>query len=480
MMVSDLKTPTIPITEIEQSAFCQTNDQLQSKPLEEEFKAGVRWQKLPVSYMRTSPEELDARIASARVLLGERLVILGHHYQRDEVIKYADLRGDSFKLSQYAASQESAEYIMFCGVHFMAETADILSGEHQKVILPNITAGCSMADMAPIDDVLDCWDDLDDIFAADGGIVPITYMNSIAAIKALCGRNNGIVCTSSNATATFEVGAEPEQTGPVPARSAPGKEHRAEDGHRVRRDGRVEPVQAPRWAHRRRAQASETHTVAGHCSVHTRFTVAQIEQAREKHPDVTVVVHPECIMEVVQAADLDGSTEFIKRVITEAPPGTTWAVGTEISLVNRIAKENPDKTVFCLDSVVCPCSTMYRIHPAYLSWVLDGLNEGVVVNPITVDEETAGYARIALNRIAIGGLATLGALETGRPPLFATRRGVSRRPSLPPARLVAGNHPVENHPPGNGGPLPEATALTPTANKEMPFAPHDARDRVTH
>ena len=399
MMVSDLKTPTIPITEIEQSAFCQTDDQLRSKPLEDEFKAGVRWQKLPVSYMRTSPEELDSRIASARALLGERLVILGHHYQRDEVIKYADLRGDSFKLSQYAASQESAEYIMFCGVHFMAETADILSGGRQTVILPNMTAGCSMADMAPIDDVLDCWDDLDEVLAADGGIVPITYMNSIAAIKALCGRNNGIVCTSSNATATFDWALSQSRRILFLPDQHLGRNTGLKMG--IGLDEMVvwnpfKPLGGHTEDELRRARLILWQ---GHCSVHTRFTVAQIEQAREKHPDVTVVVHPECIMEVVQAADLDGSTEFIKKVITEAPPGTTWAVGTEISLVNRIAKENPDKTVFCLDTVVCPCSTMYRIHPAYLSWVLDGLNEGVVVNPITVDEETAEYARIALNRM---------------------------------------------------------------------------------
>ena len=399
MMVSDLKTPTIPITEIEQSAFCQTDDQLQSKPLEEEFKAGVRWQKLPVSYMRTSPEELDSRIASARALLGERLVILGHHYQRDEVIKYADLRGDSFKLSQYAASQENADYIMFCGVHFMAETADILSGEHQTVILPNMTAGCSMADMAPIDDVLDCWDDLDDVLAADGGIVPITYMNSIAAIKALCGRNNGIVCTSSNATATFEWALSQSRRILFLPDQHLGRNTGLKLGIGLDEMVVWDPFK-PLGGHTEdKLRRARVILWRGHCSVHTRFTVAQIEQAREKHPDVTVVVHPECIMEVVQAADLDGSTEFIKKVITEAPPGTTWAVGTEISLVNRIAKENPDKIVFCLDPVVCPCSTMYRIHPAYLSWVLDGLNEGVVVNPITVDEETAEDARIALNRM---------------------------------------------------------------------------------
>ena len=184
MAIAELKTPTIPITEIEQSAFCTTDDELSSRTLEDEFAVGVRWQKLPIEYMRTSPEELDANILEARARLGSRLVVLGHHYQRDEVIKFADYQGDSFKLSQFAASQERAEFIIFCGVHFMAETADILSGPNQRVILPNLTAGCSMADMAQIDDVLDCWDDLTDVLGDRGGVVPITYMNSTADIKA--------------------------------------------------------------------------------------------------------------------------------------------------------------------------------------------------------------------------------------------------------------------------------------------------------
>ena len=203
-MVVQVKEPTIPITEIEQSAFCQTDDELKTKTLEEEFGADVRWQKLPIAYLKKTPEELEERILEAKAKLEGRLVMLGHHYQRNEVIRFADYIGDSFKLSQFAATQEEAEYIIFCGVHFMAETADILSGRHQKVILPNLTAGCSMADMAHVDDVLDCWEDLEEVLGDDGGITPITYMNSTAAIKALCGRNDGIVCTSSNAKATFE------------------------------------------------------------------------------------------------------------------------------------------------------------------------------------------------------------------------------------------------------------------------------------
>ena len=398
-MLTKLKTPTIPITEIEQSAFCRTDNDLKSKALEEEFEAGVRWQKLPVSYMKTAPEVLDARIAEARAALGTRLVILGHHYQRDEIIRYADLRGDSFKLSQHAAAQEEAEYIVFCGVHFMAETAEILSSAYQKVILPNLMAGCSMADMAHIDDVLDCWDDLEQVLADDGGIVPITYMNSTAAIKELCGRNGGIVCTSTNAPATFEWAFQQGERVLFLPDQHLGRNTGLKMG--IGQDEMIvwNPFK-PLGGHTEdELRNAKVILWQGHCSVHTRFTVPQIEQARQRHPDINVVVHPECTMEVVQAADCNGSTEFIIKTVTEAPAGTVWAIGTEISLVNRIAAENPDKTVLCLDSVVCPCATMYRIHPAYLLWVLDGLNEGVVVNQITVPEETAGYARVALDRM---------------------------------------------------------------------------------
>ena len=397
-MVVKLREPTIPITEIEQSAFCQTDDELKSRSLDEEFQAGVRWQKLPISYMRTSPEELDQRIAEARAALGSQLVILGHHYQRNEIIKYADLRGDSFKLSQYAASQREAEKIVFCGVHFMAETADILSTPNQKVILPNLTAGCSMADMAQIDDVLDCWDDLQDVFG-EGGVVPITYMNSTADIKALCGRNGGIVCTSTNAPATFQWALEQGERILFLPDQHLGRNTGLKMGIGLEEMLVWNPFK-PLGGHTE-AELSRAKLVLwqGHCSVHTRFTVPQIEEARRRFPEVNVVVHPECTMEVVAAADCNGSTEYIIKTVTEAPPGSVWAIGTEISLVNRIAAENADKTVFCLDSVVCPCSTMYRIHPAYLSWVLDGLTEGVVVNQIKVAGETAQQARVALDRM---------------------------------------------------------------------------------
>ena len=398
-MATQLREPTIPITEIEQSAFCQTDDELKSKTLEEELSAGVRWQKIPISYLKATPEELDVRIAVARAELGERLVVLGHHYQRNEIIKYADLRGDSFKLSQYAASQNGAEYIIFCGVHFMAETADVLSSPEQKVILPNLTAGCSMSDMAQIDDVLDCWDDLQEVLSGHGQTVPITYMNSTAAIKALCGRNNGIVCTSSNAPATFKWAFERGERILFLPDQHLGRNTAVKLGIGLDEMLVWNPFKPLGGHTAEELQSAKVILWQGHCSVHTRFSVAQIEEARGQYPDVNVVVHPECFMEVVQAADLNGSTEFIINTIKEAPSGTVWAVGTEISLVNRVAQENPDKTVFCLDAVVCPCSTMYRIHPAYLSWVLDGLNEGVAVNRITVDNQTRQEARVALDRM---------------------------------------------------------------------------------
>lgn len=392
------RTPTIPITEIEQSAFCQTDEKLQSKSLEEEFDTGVRWQKIPISYLKAKPEELDVRIAEARARLGERVVILGHHYQRDEIIKFADYRGDSFKLSQFAASQGNAERIVFCGVHFMAETACVLSQDHQRVILPNLTAGCSMADMAHIDDVLDCWDDLSAVLPR-GSLVPITYMNSTAAIKALCGREGGIVCTSSNAAAAFAWAFDRGEKILFLPDQHLGRNTAARLG--VHLDEMIvwNPFK-PLGGHAEEDIAQAKVILwQGHCSVHTRFSVKQIEEARRRYPDVNVIVHPECVMEVVQAADANGSTETIIKTIEQAESGTTWAVGTEISLVNRIANENPDKTVFCLDSVVCPCSTMYRIHPAYLSWVLDGMEEGVVLNEITVDDDTRRDAKIALDRM---------------------------------------------------------------------------------
>ena len=398
-MVTNLdKKPTIPVTEIEQSAFCQTDDDLSSRTLQDEFEVGVRWQKLPVSYMRMNPEQIEANIRIAREQLADRALILGHHYQRDEVIQFADIRGDSFKLSQFAAEQDDVEFIIFCGVHFMAETADILSTPSQRVILPNLTAGCSMADMAQTDDVLDCWDDLNNVLG-EGSVIPVTYMNSTAEIKSLCGKNGGIVCTSSNASATFDWSySQGEKVLFLPDQHL-GRNTAAKMGMGLDEMILWNPFKPLGGNTLEDIKNAKLILWEGHCSVHTRFTVSQINEARLKHPDVNIVVHPECTLEVVNEADSVGSTEHIKNVIEQADRGTTWAVGTEISLVNRIASENPDKNVFCLDSVVCPCSTMYRIHPAYVSWVLDGLVEGVVVNQIKVDDDIRRYSKIALERM---------------------------------------------------------------------------------
>ncbi len=398
-MVTNLdKKPTIPVTEIEQSAFCQTDDDLSSRTLQDEFEVGVRWQKLPVSYMRMNPEQIEANIRIAREQLADRALILGHHYQRDEVIQFADMRGDSFKLSQFAAEQDDVEFIIFCGVHFMAETADILSTPSQRVILPNLTAGCSMADMAQTDDVLDCWDDLNNVLG-EGSVIPVTYMNSTAEIKSLCGKNGGIVCTSSNASATFDWSySQGEKVLFLPDQHL-GRNTAAKMGMGLDEMILWNPFKPLGGNTLEDIKNAKLILWEGHCSVHTRFTVSQINEARLKHPDVNIVVHPECTLEVVNEADSVGSTEHIKNVIEQADRGTTWAVGTEISLVNRIASENPDKNVFCLDSVVCPCSTMYRIHPAYVSWVLDGLVEGVVVNQIKVDDDIRRYSKIALERM---------------------------------------------------------------------------------
>jgi quinolinate synthase len=398
-MTTRTRRPVVPITEIEHAAFCKPEDELPSKSLAEELAVNIRWQKIPNEYLHFSAEELDQRIHEARQKLGTSVTVLGHHYQREEVIKYADFQGDSFLLSQAAASLPEAEYIVFCGVHFMAETACILCAPHQQVILPNITAGCSMADMAPMEDVEDSWDDLQEVLGDHGGIVPITYMNSIAGIKALCGRNGGAVCTSSNAKAVLEWAFQQGERVLFLPDQHLGRNSGLSLG--VGLDEMVvwNPFKPLGGNTPEQLRKSRMVLWQGHCSVHTRFTVKQIQSARERYPDITVLVHPECTMETVQAADLNGSTEFIRKAINEAPPGSKWAVGTEISLVNRLAINNPDKTVFCLDPVSCPCSTMYRIHPAYLLWTLEGLVAGEVVNRIAVPEQMQRESVVALQRM---------------------------------------------------------------------------------
>jgi quinolinate synthase len=339
------------------------------------------------------------RIRDARATLGRRRVVLGHHYQRDEIIKHADFTGDSFKLSQLAAGRSEAEYILFCGVHFMAESADVLSADHQQVILPNLSAGCSMADMANLEDVEECWEALLDVCGES--TVPVTYMNSSADLKAFCGERGGIVCTSSNAPQIVRWAMEQGNR----VLFFPDEHLGRNTAHRLGFDRLVV------WDPRRELGGNDADALRdsqmvlwkGFCSVHERFTVEQIEAARRDYPGINILVHPECRREVVEAADFDGSTEYIIKVVEEAPEGTSWAIGTEINLVRRLADQHPDKTIFCLDPIVCPCSTMYRIHPAYLLWVLDNLIEGNVVNQITVDERTRYWAHVALQRMLDAG-----------------------------------------------------------------------------
>ncbi|GAA1727541.1 quinolinate synthase NadA [Aeromicrobium alkaliterrae] len=365
----------------------------------------VRPGQLPVAYQRMSDDELHARIRAAKEALGERLVILGHFYQRDEVVQHADFVGDSFQLANAALTKPDADTIVFCGVHFMAETADILARPEQHVILPNLAAGCSMADMADEDSVEAAWEELMELYAdedtSDGraSVVPVTYMNSSAALKAFCGRHGGIVCTSSNAATVLEWAFEQGR-----------RVLFFPDQHLGRNTGKAMGVpleQMPMINPRKPGLGVEPQELLdarvllwpGFCSVHKRFTVAQIDQARAQHPGVKVVVHPESPMPVVDAADAAGSTDFIRKFVAASEPGDVIAIGTEINLVNRLAADYPDRTIFCLDPVICPCSTMYRIHPGYLAWVLDGLLEGEVRNEIVVDEDVATHAKVALERM---------------------------------------------------------------------------------
>jgi len=379
---------------------CTTDRLLQTIPLAEE-EAFASWQQdIPAEYLPLTGDQLLQRLRVAKAKLSDRLVILGHHYQREEIIQFADYRGDSLKLARRAAEQRQKEYIVFCGVHFMAEAADILSAPNQIVILPNMAAGCSMADMAQPEDVSACWQELAE--AGIKGILPVTYINSAASLKAFCGRHDGIVCTSANARKVFEWAFQRAERVLFFPDQHLGRNTAVKMG--------IPLAETAVWDYALPAGSLGGNTIAGlqrarvilwkgHCAVHQRFTLEQMRAARQKHPDVQVIVHPECTLEVVQAADLDGSTEFIARTTAEAPAGSKWAVGTEINLVSRLARENPDKLVFCLDPVVCPCATMYRTHPAYLCWVLEKLVEGQVVNRVQVDAETARYAKIALDRM---------------------------------------------------------------------------------
>lgn len=349
------------------------------------------------AYTELSEAETLERIADAKAALGPDLVILGHHYQRDAIIRFADHRGDSLKLARETANHASARYIVFCGVHFMAETADILKPGCQDVILPNLSAGCSMADMADIDQVEHCWAQISPLVGGD--ITPITYVNSAATLKAFVGRNDGAVCTSSNARKILKWALD----------SKP-KTLFFPDQHLGRNSGLAMGYSADEmvlWNPNKPLGGNTEDDIRrarfilwkGHCSVHGRFTVGQIEEARRTHPEVRVIVHPECTREVVEAADDNGSTEHILNTVTSAPAGSVFGIGTEITFVNRLAHENPDKTVFCLDPVAYPCATMYRIHPSFLLWVLDNLLAGKVVNRISVPEPVRSEAKIALDRM---------------------------------------------------------------------------------
>ncbi|WJS89716.1 quinolinate synthase NadA [Microbacterium testaceum] len=362
---------------------------------------------LPQRYRDASDDDLDARIRAAKETLGDRVVVLGHFYQREEVVRHADYVGDSFQLANAAKDRPEAEAIVFCGVHFMAETADLLSRPGQAVILPNLAAGCSMADMADIDQVEECWEQLADVLGdletpdAEGlvPVIPVTYMNSSAAIKGFVGRHGGIVCTSSNARTVLEWAfARGRRVLFFP------------DQHLGRNTAKAMGVpleQMPMWNPRKPlggssdAEIVESRVILWHgfCSVHRRFTVDQIDRARAEHPGVRVIVHPECPMDVVDAADEAGSTDIIRKAIAAATEPTTFAIGTEINLVQRLAAQYPQHEIFCLDPVVCPCSTMYRIHPGYLAWVLESLVDGTVVNRITVPADVAEPATVALERM---------------------------------------------------------------------------------
>ena len=406
------------------------------------------WQSpLPPIYTKLSEPELRVRIQLAKDALGERLIILGHHYQQDAVIDFADFTGDSFELSRKAADQKSAQYVIFCGVHFMAESADILTDEHVRVILPDLGAGCSMADMANLDQTLDCWAQLQEQ-CPDQRIVPITYMNSSAAIKAFVGEHGGAVCTSSNCRNVLEWA----MAGAAGQGDAETRRHGDTEGSsdaETRRRGDTETDAALSASPRPRVPASPSsrtkilffpdqhlgrntaHSMGypldkmivwdpnqdlggntpeqvrdadfvlwkGHCSVHQLFRPEHVDQVRAKYPGMKVMVHPECRFEVVQKADLAGSTAYIVKQVEAAPPGSQWAIGTEVHLINRLARQHPEQKIIVLSDCQCLCTTMFRIDLPHLCWAIENLVEGKVVNEIRVDSQTRKWATVALERM---------------------------------------------------------------------------------
>ncbi len=346
-----------------------------------------------------SDPDLVARAVAAKAALGSRALILGHHYQRDEVIAFADITGDSFKLAQAAAAQSTAEFIIFCGVHFMAESADILTGAHQKVVLPDLAAGCSMADMATASQVQKCWDDLAKL-GLDKVTVPVTYMNSSAAIKSFTGEHGGTICTSSNAEKTLRWAFEKAEKVLFLPDQHLGRNTAVNDLGLSLEDCVIwNPWKPQGGLSEEEIRNAKMILWRGHCSVHGRFTAESIAEFRQRIPEVKVIVHPECQHEVVTAADVVGSTEKIIKTVSESAPGSQWAVGTELNLVSRLAAENPDKKVYFLDRTVCYCSTMNRIDLPHLVWALESLVAGKIVNQISVDPETARYSKLALEQM---------------------------------------------------------------------------------
>jgi quinolinate synthase len=363
-------------------------------------------QPLPEKYLGLSDADMDSRITSARAKLGSRLVILGHHYQRDEVIKFADYTGDSFRLASQIAHRPEVDYIVFCGVHFMAESADVLCASHQQVILPDLAAGCSMADMAAPDQLETSWEELTQMGVTgpsrthSNGVVPITYINSAASIKAFVGERGGTVCTSSNAAATlkwaFERGRKilflPDQH---LGRNTAYKMGISLDEMVVWDPNEIFGGVDPEALERARMILWK-----GHCSVHVRFSATQVAAVRRQHPGIRVIVHPEVPWDVVQAADDSGSTEYIIKTVKCSPVGSVWAVGTEVHLVNRLAQEvAPERTVVSLDQFGCLCSTMFRVSPNHLLWILEELVEGRVRNRVVVQDDQKHWTRVALDRM---------------------------------------------------------------------------------
>ncbi len=388
----------------------------------------MNWQQpIPKRYLQMPAEKIRSAVLAHKAAFGRELVILGHHYQQDEVIQFADFTGDSFQLSREAAKLKDARFVIFCGVHFMAESADVLTAEHQKVILPDLGAGCSMADMACEEDVEDAWGQITRACADDPDfrLIPITYMNSSAAVKSFVGRNGGAVCTSSNCEKVLAWALDGQTPGETPHRKIiffPDQHLGRNTAYKM--GFPLESMMV--WNYRdlslmddERIRGSAFILWKGHCSVHQLFRPEHVDQVRARLPGVKVLVHPECNWEVVQKADLVGSTDFIGKQIRGAVPGSKWAVGTEVHMVNRLAKEHPEQTITILSDCQCLCTTMYRIDPPHLLWVLDNLAEGKIVNQIQVDAFDAYWSRVSLQRMLD---ITAGQALTP-PPLSAPVRG---------------------------------------------------------